>query len=110
MIESEGECPSNMIVICNKRLYNTSVLSSSGGLKTPPELELTLSQIKADALNKGQGLGICSLTSEERSTFYFVSEYIRLSIMIHCVFVYLCNCFTSDLNKNAFGHPEIDRL
>lgn len=48
------------------------VLSPQGELYTPPQLEKALTEIKKDAYRKGEGIGLSTLTSENRTTWYHV--------------------------------------
>ena len=62
-----------MVVLCNKRIYKLDVIKPNGDLHTPPQLERALLEIKQDSVAKGVGVGLSTLTSENRTTWYHVS-------------------------------------
>ena len=71
--ESEGPVPTHVVVLCNKRIYKLDVIKPNGDLHTPPQLERALLEIKQDSVAKGVGMGLSTLTSENRTTWYHVS-------------------------------------
>ena len=71
--ESEGPVPTHVVVLCNKRIYKLDVIKPNGDLHTPPQLERALLEIKQDSVAKGVGVGLSTLTSENRTTWYHVS-------------------------------------
>ena len=62
-----------MVVLCNKRIYKLDVIKPNGDLHTPPQLERALLEIKQDSVAQGAGVGLSTLTSENRTTWYHVS-------------------------------------
>jgi len=71
--ESEGPVSTNMVVICNSRLFIFNVLDSSGNIITAPEIEQQLRSIYTTCAGKPEGLGIGALTAENRTTWWQVS-------------------------------------
>ena len=63
----------NMVVICNSRLFIFNVLDSSGNIITAPEIEQQLRSIYTTCAGKPEGLGIGALTAENRTTWWQVS-------------------------------------
>lgn len=66
--ESEGPCPSHMVVMCRGRLFTFDALCD-GRILTPPELLRQLRYIKESCDNEPEGDGVGALTTEERTTW-----------------------------------------
>lgn len=49
------------------------VVRPDGTLYTPPQIQKAFASIKRDAEDKGEGIGLSTLTSENRTTWYHVS-------------------------------------
>ncbi|KAL6462317.1 hypothetical protein MHYP_G00287390 [Metynnis hypsauchen] len=64
--ESEGPCPSHVVVMCRGRIFSFDVLCD-GRILTPPELLRQLTYIKESCVGEPEGDGVGALTSEERT-------------------------------------------
>uniref|UniRef100_W5L9W1 Peroxisomal carnitine O-octanoyltransferase n=1 Tax=Astyanax mexicanus TaxID=7994 RepID=W5L9W1_ASTMX len=64
--ESEGPCPSHLVVICRGRFFAFDVLCN-GRIMTPPEILRQLTYIKERCDGEPVGDGVSALTSEERT-------------------------------------------
>ncbi|RXN30370.1 peroxisomal carnitine O-octanoyltransferase [Labeo rohita] len=64
--ESEGPCPSHMIVMCRGRVFTFDALCD-GRILTPPELLRQLTYIKDCCDREPEGDGVSALTTEERT-------------------------------------------
>lgn len=64
--ESEGPCPSHLIVMCHGRIFTFDVLCD-GEILTPPELLRQLTHIKQCCEGEPAGEGVSALTTEERT-------------------------------------------
>ncbi|KAJ9588507.1 hypothetical protein L9F63_018119, partial [Diploptera punctata] len=65
---SEGNCPSQVIVLCEGHIFSMNALDSKGGQLTPPEWEHQLSLIK-EKCKKTKGQNISLLTCTDRTTW-----------------------------------------
>lgn len=73
-LEREGDAPAHVVVLVNGRIYRLDTVDSSGRIFTPPQLESALSEIKSHAIQKGSGIGLSSLTGDNRMAWYHVSQ------------------------------------
>ncbi|XP_033836251.1 peroxisomal carnitine O-octanoyltransferase [Periophthalmus magnuspinnatus] len=64
--ESEGACPSHVVVLCRGRIFMFDAVCD-GKILTPPELFRQLSYVKQSCENRAEGDGVAALTSEERT-------------------------------------------
>ncbi|XP_066501757.1 peroxisomal carnitine O-octanoyltransferase [Hoplias malabaricus] len=64
--ESEGPCPSHLVVMCRGRVFTFDALCD-GRILTPPELLRHLTYIKESCEGEPEGDGVAALTSEERT-------------------------------------------
>ena len=65
--ESEGGCPSHVVVICRGRFFKLDVLHPGGDLLTPPELETQLRSVRERCDRKPAGPGVGALTGDQRT-------------------------------------------
>lgn len=72
--ESEGPCPSHVVVMCNGRMF-TFDARCDGQILTPPELLRQLSYVKQSCEGEPGGDGVAALTSEERTRWAKTREY-----------------------------------
>uniref|UniRef100_A0A672QGZ2 Peroxisomal carnitine O-octanoyltransferase n=1 Tax=Sinocyclocheilus grahami TaxID=75366 RepID=A0A672QGZ2_SINGR len=73
--ESEGPCPSHMIVMCRGRVFTFDALCD-GRILTPPELLRQLTYIKECCDGELEGDGVSALTTEERTRWAKAREYL----------------------------------
>ncbi|KAK7147285.1 hypothetical protein R3I94_009962 [Phoxinus phoxinus] len=73
--ESEGPCPSHMIVMCRGRVFTFDALCD-GRILTPPELLRHLTYIKECCDGEPEGDGVSALTTEERTRWAKAREYL----------------------------------
>ncbi|XP_037692499.1 peroxisomal carnitine O-octanoyltransferase isoform X2 [Choloepus didactylus] len=73
--ESEGHCPSHIVVLCRGRVFVFDVIHE-GCLITPPELLRQLTYIHKKCHSEPDGPGIAALTSEERTQWAKAREYL----------------------------------
>uniref|UniRef100_A0A9R1SBP7 Peroxisomal carnitine O-octanoyltransferase n=2 Tax=Cyprinus carpio TaxID=7962 RepID=A0A9R1SBP7_CYPCA len=73
--ESEGPCPSHMIVMCRGRVFTFDALCD-GRILTPPELLRQLTYIKECCDGEPEGDGVSALTNEERTRWAKAREYL----------------------------------
>ncbi|KAJ8004965.1 hypothetical protein DPEC_G00141750 [Dallia pectoralis] len=73
--ESEGLCPSHVVVMCSGRVFSFDVLCD-GNIVTPPELLRQLTYVKRCCEGKPAGDGVAALTSEERTRWAKAREYL----------------------------------
>ncbi|XP_066484607.1 peroxisomal carnitine O-octanoyltransferase [Tiliqua scincoides] len=64
--ESEGECPSHLVVMCRGRIFAFDAVHD-GHILSPPEIVRQLTYIKKRCHNEPEGPGLAALTSEERT-------------------------------------------
>ncbi|BFZ02222.1 hypothetical protein BsWGS_05261 [Bradybaena similaris] len=67
--ESEGTCPSHVIVASKGHIFVMDTLDEAGEILSPPELQSQMQKIKDRSLTLGQAQGVNYLTSEERTTW-----------------------------------------
>ncbi|XP_062395055.1 peroxisomal carnitine O-octanoyltransferase [Sardina pilchardus] len=73
--ESEGPCPSHLIVMCRGRIFTFDVLCD-GQILTPPELLRQLTHIKQCCDGEPSGEGVSALTTEERTRWAKTREHL----------------------------------
>lgn len=73
--ESEGPCPSHVIVMCRGRIFTFDALCD-GRILTPPELLRQLTYIKNCCDGEPEGDGVSALTTEERTRWAKAREYL----------------------------------
>lgn len=73
--ESEGHCPTHIVVLCRGRIFLFDVLYE-GCLITPPEILRQLKYIYQKCQSEPNGSGIPALTSEERTRWAKAREYL----------------------------------
>ncbi|XP_043116694.1 peroxisomal carnitine O-octanoyltransferase isoform X2 [Puntigrus tetrazona] len=73
--ESEGPCPSHMIVMCRGRVFTFDALCD-GRILTPPELLRQLTYIKECCDGEPEGDGVSALTTEERTRWAKARDYL----------------------------------
>ncbi|XP_039661071.1 peroxisomal carnitine O-octanoyltransferase isoform X3 [Perca fluviatilis] len=73
--ESEGPCPSHLVVICRGRIFTFDAVCD-GQILTPPELLRQLSYVKERCEGEPEGDGVAALTSEERTRWAQAREYL----------------------------------
>ncbi|KAM4600751.1 peroxisomal carnitine O-octanoyltransferase-like [Polymixia lowei] len=73
--ESEGPCPSHVIVMCRGRIFTFDTLCD-GQILTPPELLRQLSYVKDCCAGEPEGDGVAALTSEERTCWAKAREHL----------------------------------
>uniref|UniRef100_A0A8D0CQ75 Peroxisomal carnitine O-octanoyltransferase n=1 Tax=Sander lucioperca TaxID=283035 RepID=A0A8D0CQ75_SANLU len=73
--ESEGPCPSHLVVICRGRIFTFDAVCD-GQILTPPELLRQLSYVKECCEGEPEGDGVAALTSEERTRWAQAREYL----------------------------------
>ncbi|XP_076135945.1 peroxisomal carnitine O-octanoyltransferase [Alosa pseudoharengus] len=73
--ESEGACPSHLIVMCRGRIFTFDVLCD-GQILTPPELLRQLTYIKQCCDGEPSGEGVSALTTEERTRWAKTREHL----------------------------------
>ncbi|XP_052000787.1 peroxisomal carnitine O-octanoyltransferase isoform X2 [Xyrauchen texanus] len=73
--ESEGPCPSHIVVMCHGRVFTFDGLCD-GRILTPPELLRQLTYIKECCKEEPVGDGVGALTTEERTRWAKAREYL----------------------------------
>ncbi|KAM9436607.1 peroxisomal carnitine O-octanoyltransferase [Clarias gariepinus] len=73
--ESEGPCPSHLVVMCRGRIFTFDALCD-GRILTPPEILRQLTYIKESCDGKLWGDGVSALTSEERTKWAKAREHL----------------------------------
>ncbi|XP_027976329.1 peroxisomal carnitine O-octanoyltransferase [Eumetopias jubatus] len=73
--ESEGHSPTHIAVLCRGRVFVFDVIHE-GCLITPPEIYRQLTYIHKKCQSEPNGPGIAALTSEERTQWAKVREYL----------------------------------
>ncbi|XP_078520524.1 peroxisomal carnitine O-octanoyltransferase-like isoform X2 [Lissotriton helveticus] len=73
--EREGSSPSHFVVMCRGRQFTFDALHE-GSLLTPPELGRQLDYIHKKCHNEPPGPGVGALTSEERTRWAKIREYL----------------------------------
>ncbi|KAK6326907.1 hypothetical protein J4Q44_G00025520 [Coregonus suidteri] len=73
--ESEGPCPSHVVVMCKGRFFSFDAVCD-GHILTPPELLRQLTNVKQCCEGEPAGDGVAALTSEERTRWAKAREYL----------------------------------
>ncbi|NWU90317.1 OCTC octanoyltransferase, partial [Upupa epops] len=73
--ETEGECPSHLIVLCRGRVFAFDTIHE-GNMVTPPEIFRQLTYIKKRCHCEPDGPGLPALTSNERTKWAELREYL----------------------------------
>ncbi|XP_041961610.1 peroxisomal carnitine O-octanoyltransferase-like isoform X1 [Alosa sapidissima] len=73
--ETEGACPSHLIVMCRGRIFTFDVLCN-GQILTPPELLRQLTHIRQCCDGEPSGEGVSALTTEERTRWAKTREHL----------------------------------
>ncbi|XP_055780924.1 peroxisomal carnitine O-octanoyltransferase-like isoform X2 [Salvelinus fontinalis] len=73
--ESEGPCPSHVVVMCKGRFFSFDAVCD-GHILTPPELLRQLTHVKQCCEEEPAGDGVAALTSEERTRWAKAREYL----------------------------------
>ncbi|XP_071759425.2 peroxisomal carnitine O-octanoyltransferase isoform X1 [Centroberyx gerrardi] len=73
--ESEGPCPSHVVVMCRGRIFTFDAVCD-GQILTPPELLRQLSYVKERCEGEPDGNGVAVLTSEERTRWAKAREHL----------------------------------
>ncbi|XP_076869036.1 peroxisomal carnitine O-octanoyltransferase isoform X2 [Brachyhypopomus gauderio] len=73
--ESEGPCPSHLVVMCRGRVFSFDVLCD-GRILSPPELLRQLTYIKENCDAEVEGDGVAALTTEERTRWAKAREHL----------------------------------
>uniref|UniRef100_A0A8C0J1V5 Peroxisomal carnitine O-octanoyltransferase n=1 Tax=Chelonoidis abingdonii TaxID=106734 RepID=A0A8C0J1V5_CHEAB len=73
--ESEGECPSHLIVLCRGRVFAFDAVHE-GHILSPPEIFRQLAYIQKRCHNEPDGPGLAALTSGERTQWAETREYL----------------------------------
>ncbi|XP_061441604.1 peroxisomal carnitine O-octanoyltransferase isoform X2 [Rhineura floridana] len=73
--ESEGECPSHLVVLCRGRVFAFDAVHD-GYILSPPEIFRQLSYIKKRCHNEPEGPGLAALTSQERTSWAKTRDYL----------------------------------
>lgn len=73
--ESEGPCPSHLIVMCRGRIFTFDAVCD-GQILTPPELLRQLTHIKQCCDGEPSGEGVSALTTEERTRWAKTREHL----------------------------------
>uniref|UniRef100_A0A8C8LSH9 Choline/carnitine acyltransferase domain-containing protein n=1 Tax=Oncorhynchus tshawytscha TaxID=74940 RepID=A0A8C8LSH9_ONCTS len=71
--ESEGPCPSHVVVMCKGRFFSFDAVCD-GYILTPPELLRQLTHVKQCCEGEPAGDGVAALTSEERTRWAKVTR------------------------------------
>lgn len=73
--ETEGECPSHLVVLCRGRVFAFDAIHE-GSMLTPPEIFRQLTHIQETCLSEPDGPGLAVLTSSERTKWAELREYL----------------------------------
>ncbi|XP_028672955.2 peroxisomal carnitine O-octanoyltransferase [Erpetoichthys calabaricus] len=73
--ESEGDCPSHLVVMCRGRIFTFDTMHE-GHLLSPPELRRQLAYIRQRCDTGPRGVGVSALTTEERTRWAKTREYL----------------------------------
>uniref|UniRef100_A0A8D0HQR9 Peroxisomal carnitine O-octanoyltransferase n=2 Tax=Sphenodon punctatus TaxID=8508 RepID=A0A8D0HQR9_SPHPU len=122
--ESEGECPSHLIVLCRGRFFAFDAVHD-GHILSPPEIYRQLAYIQKRCHNEPDGPGLAALTSDERTLWAKTREYLinldpkNLSLLekIQSSLFAVClddtsplstpNDYTQILKKSLGGDPTV---
>ncbi|KAJ8353930.1 hypothetical protein SKAU_G00214970 [Synaphobranchus kaupii] len=73
--ESEGPCPSHLVVMCRGRIFSFDALHD-GCILTPPEILRQLVYVKQCCDGEPEGEGVAALTTEERTRWAKAREHL----------------------------------
>ncbi|XP_061202088.1 peroxisomal carnitine O-octanoyltransferase isoform X1 [Neopsephotus bourkii] len=73
--ETEGECPSHLIVLCRGRVFAFDAIHE-GSMLTPPEIFRQLTHIQKTCHSEPDGPGVAALTSCERTKWAELRDYL----------------------------------
>ncbi|XP_073533537.1 peroxisomal carnitine O-octanoyltransferase isoform X2 [Phyllobates terribilis] len=73
--ESEGNCPSHLIVMCRGRLFSFEAIVD-GQMLSPPEILRQFSYIQDICQSGRDGIGLSALTTEERTRWAMSREHL----------------------------------
>ncbi|NXG63258.1 OCTC octanoyltransferase, partial [Hemiprocne comata] len=73
--ETEGECPSHLIVLCRGRVFAFDAIHE-GNMVTPPEIFRQLAYIQKRCQSEPDGPGLAALTSNERTKWAELRQYL----------------------------------
>ncbi|XP_034553326.1 peroxisomal carnitine O-octanoyltransferase [Notolabrus celidotus] len=73
--ESEGQCPSHLVVMCRGRIFTFDAVCD-GKILTPPELLRQLSYVHKVCEGEPEGDGVGALTTEERTQWAKAREHL----------------------------------
>uniref|UniRef100_A0A8C5QYW2 Peroxisomal carnitine O-octanoyltransferase n=1 Tax=Leptobrachium leishanense TaxID=445787 RepID=A0A8C5QYW2_9ANUR len=73
--ESEGTSPSHLVVMSRGRIFTFDAVHK-GQILTPPEIQRQLSYIQNICLTEPNGIGLGSLTTEERTRWALAREHL----------------------------------
>ncbi|XP_053569972.1 peroxisomal carnitine O-octanoyltransferase [Bombina bombina] len=73
--ESEGVCPTHLIVMSNGRIFSFEAVYE-GLMLTPPEILRQLQNIQNRCSNEPRGIGLAALTTEERTSWALTREHL----------------------------------
>ncbi|XP_043923448.1 peroxisomal carnitine O-octanoyltransferase isoform X1 [Protopterus annectens] len=73
--ESEGKCPSHLVFMCRGRIFTFDAVHDKR-IITAPELQRQLTYIRRRCDSEPEGPGVAALTSEERTHWAKVREYL----------------------------------
>ncbi|KFO74815.1 Peroxisomal carnitine O-octanoyltransferase [Cuculus canorus] len=73
--ETEGECPSHLIVLCRGRVFSFDAIHE-GNMMTPPEIFRQLAYIQKICHSEPDGPGLAALTSSGRTEWAKLREYL----------------------------------
>ncbi|XP_054847192.1 peroxisomal carnitine O-octanoyltransferase [Eublepharis macularius] len=73
--ETEGDCPSHLIVLCRGRIFAFDAVHD-GQILSPPEIFRQLTYIQKRCSNEPKGPGLAALTSEERTQWAQTRDYL----------------------------------
>ncbi|NWH71350.1 OCTC octanoyltransferase, partial [Piaya cayana] len=73
--ETEGECPTHLIVLCRGRVFSFDTIHE-GNMMTPPEIFRQLAYIQKICHSEPDGPGVAALTSSERTVWAKLREYL----------------------------------
>ncbi|XP_059194689.1 peroxisomal carnitine O-octanoyltransferase [Centropristis striata] len=73
--ESEGPCPSHVVVMCRGRIFTFDAICD-GQILTAPEILRQLIYVKECCDGKPEGDGVAALTSEERTRWALAREHL----------------------------------
>ncbi|NXI44822.1 OCTC octanoyltransferase, partial [Galbula dea] len=73
--ETEGECPSHLVVLCRGRVFAFDAVHE-GNMLTPPEIFRQLTYIQKRCHSEPDGPGLAALTSSERTKWAELRGYL----------------------------------